>query len=168
MISHSNISLLPIQALLDCWSHFSLGTSSHYKPTINYNFCLNKLLIFCLLKGYFTQKFKCCHHLLTLMSFQTQKNIFWRTKQLLVPIDFHSRERNTMEVDQDHQLFDYQHSTKYLILCSTYSLGWTIPLTVRKVHVKFRYVAWLRDLKYGHSEYGIIMCFIRTNKWSIC
>ncbi len=32
---------------------------------------------------------------------------FWRTKQLLVPIDFHSREINTMEVNGDHQLFDY-------------------------------------------------------------
>ncbi len=57
MISHSNISLLPIQkwgALLDFWSHFSLGTSAHYKPTINYDFCLNKLQIFCLLKVYLT------------------------------------------------------------------------------------------------------------------
>jgi len=32
---------------------------------------------------------------------------FWRTKQLLVPnIDFHCGERNTMEVNEDHQLFD--------------------------------------------------------------
>ncbi len=31
---------------------------------------------------------------------------FWRTKELLVPNDFHSRERNTMEVN-GHQLFDY-------------------------------------------------------------
>ncbi len=40
-------------------------------------------------------------------------------KLLLVPTDFHSRERNTMEVNGDYQLFDYQHSSKYLILCST-------------------------------------------------
>ncbi len=38
---------------------------------------------------------------------------FWRTKQL-VPIEFHSREINTMDVNGDHQLFDYQHSSKYL------------------------------------------------------
>ncbi len=32
---------------------------------------------------------------------------FWRTKQLLVPnIDFHCGERNTIEVNEDHQLFD--------------------------------------------------------------
>ncbi len=39
--------------------------------------------------------------------------------ELLVPIDFHSRERNTMEVNRDHQPFDYQHSSKYLLYCST-------------------------------------------------
>ncbi len=33
---------------------------------------------------------------------------FWRTKQLMVPIDFHSIS------------FPIQHSSKYLILCSTY------------------------------------------------
>ncbi len=44
---------------------------------------------------------------------------FWITKQLLLPTDFHSKERNTMEVNGDHQLFDYQHSLKYLLLCST-------------------------------------------------
>ncbi len=35
--------------------------------------------------------------------------------ELLVPIDFHSRERNTMAVNRDHQPFDYQHSSKYLL-----------------------------------------------------
>ncbi len=35
----------------------------------------------------------------------------WRIKQMLVPIDFHSRERNTIEVNRDHKLFDYQHSS---------------------------------------------------------
>ncbi len=39
---------------------------------------------------------------------------FWRTKKLLVPIDFRSSERNTMEVNGDHQLFDYQHSSNIL------------------------------------------------------
>ncbi len=75
-----------------------------------------------------------------------QKKIFWRTKQLLVAIDFH-RERNTMEVNGDLQLFDYQLSSKYLLLCSALErhsyrfgttrgwvnddtfliFGWTIP-----------------------------------------
>ncbi len=53
------------------------------------------------------QIWKCCHHLLTLMSFQTcmflsyvvhklrYSETFWRTQQLLVPINFHSREINT-------------------------------------------------------------------------
>ncbi len=44
---------------------------------------------------------------------------------LLVPNDFHSRELNIMEVNGDHQLFVYKHSSKYLedhqehIFCST-------------------------------------------------
>ena len=33
------------------------------------------------------------------------------------PIDFHSRKKNTMEVNGDQQLFNYQPSLKYLILC---------------------------------------------------
>ncbi len=36
------------------------------------------------------------------------------TKQL-VPIDFHGMKTNTMEVNGDHQLFGYQHSSKYLL-----------------------------------------------------
>ncbi len=43
----------------------------------------------------------------------------WNTKQLLIPIDFHRRDINNMEVNGDHQLFDYQHSSKYIFLCST-------------------------------------------------
>ncbi len=42
---------------------------------------------------------------------------FWRTKQSLVPINFQSKEINTKEVNGDRQLFDCQHSSKYLILC---------------------------------------------------
>ncbi len=36
----------------------------------------------------------------------------------MVPIDFHSGEINTMEVSGDHQLFNYQHSSRYLLICS--------------------------------------------------
>jgi len=36
---------------------------------------------------------------------------------LMDPIDFHSREKNTMEVNGVHQLSGYRHSSKYLILC---------------------------------------------------
>jgi len=47
-----------------------------------------------LLKGQFTQKGKFCHHLLTLMLFQTCMSFFLLlntkvTKQLMVAIDFH-------------------------------------------------------------------------------
>ncbi len=50
---------------------------------------------------------------------------FEKPNHWLVPNDFHTRERNIMEVNGDHQLFDYQHSSKYLedhqehLLCST-------------------------------------------------
>ncbi len=34
-------------------------------------------------------------------------------------IDFHSISFLTMDVNGDQQLFDYQHSSEYLLLCST-------------------------------------------------
>ncbi len=40
------------------------------------------------------------------------------TKHLTVAIDFHSIEKNTMEINGYHQLFGFQHSSKYLLLCS--------------------------------------------------
>ncbi len=56
------------------------------------------------LKGQFTQKWKFCHHLLTLKLFQTcLKNV----------------EKNTLEVIGYHQLFGYKHPLNYLILFST-------------------------------------------------
>jgi len=39
------------------------------------------------------------------------------TKQFMGPTDFHSRNKNTVEVNGDHQLSGYQHSSKYLLLC---------------------------------------------------
>ncbi len=52
-----------------------------------------------------------------------QKKIFWRmlvTKHLTVAIDVYSMGgKNTMKVNGDHQLFGYQHSSKYILLCST-------------------------------------------------
>ncbi len=73
---------------------------------------------------------------------------FWKTKQMLVPINFHWREINSMEVNGDQQLFDYQQPSKYILLCLTsernlyrfgttwrwviddniFNFGWTIPL----------------------------------------
>ncbi len=35
------------------------------------------------------------------------------------PIDFHSMGKNIMKTNGYHQLFGYQHSSKYLILCLT-------------------------------------------------
>ncbi len=87
-----------------------------------------------------------CHSEPVYVSFLcwTQKKIseeFWRTKQMLVLNDFFSRERNTMEVNGDHQLFDYQYSSKYLHNSyrfgtkwgwvkddNIFIFGWTIPL----------------------------------------
>ncbi len=39
------------------------------------------------------------------VSFFTKED-FLNNQKLLVPIDFNNRERNTMEVNGDHQLFD--------------------------------------------------------------
>ncbi len=40
-------------------------------------------------------------------------------KQLTVTIDFHSMEKNTMQVNGYQQLFGFQHPLKYLHLCSS-------------------------------------------------
>ncbi len=48
---------------------------------------------------------------------------------------------------------------KFLICCL---------LIVSKIVVKFRYGVGLRDLKYGHANLGITVCFISTNKQPIC
>ncbi len=37
---------------------------------------------------------------------------------LLFPIDFNDVDKNNMEVNGDQKLFDFQHSSKYLLLCS--------------------------------------------------
>jgi len=39
------------------------------------------------------------------------------TRQLMLAVDFHSRGKNTMEVNEPHQLFGYQHSLKYIFFC---------------------------------------------------
>jgi len=38
--------------------------------------------------------------------------------QFAAAIDFHSMEKNTTEVNGYRQLFDYQHSSKYLLFSS--------------------------------------------------
>ncbi len=52
------------------------------------------------------------------MSFQTCINVFMLNTKEDILKNFEemltSRERNTMEVNGDHQLFDYQHSSKHL------------------------------------------------------
>ncbi len=39
--------------------------------------------------------------------------------QAVFPIDFHSIYFPTVEVNGENTLFDYQHSSKYLLLCWT-------------------------------------------------
>ncbi len=34
-------------------------------------------------------------------------------------VDFNGVDKNNMEVNRDQKLFGYQHSSKYLLLCST-------------------------------------------------
>ncbi len=72
------------------------------------------------------------------------------TKQLTVA--FYSVEKNTMEVNGYSQLSGNQHSSTYLLLCSTKEKTWShfltmtfasispnLLLVVSKVVVKFRY-----------------------------
>ncbi len=81
----------------------------------------------------------------------TQRKIFWRkfvTRLFWGTIDFHSRKKNTMEVNGAPELLCFPHSSEYLPLCSAeqrhsyrfgttwgwvnddriFIFGWTIPL----------------------------------------
>ncbi len=82
---------------------------------------------------------------------RTQREIFWRkfaTRLFWGTIDFHSRKKNTMEVNGAPELLCFPHSSEYLPLCSAeqtnsyrfgttwgwvnddtiFIFGWTIPL----------------------------------------
>ncbi len=56
--------------------------------------------------------FKTCMGFFLILN--TKEDIL-KNQTVVGPHDFHSRERNTIEVNGDHQLFDYQHSLKYLL-----------------------------------------------------
>jgi len=47
--------------------------------------------MFYVLKGYFTQEWKFCHHLLTLMSFQTRNTFVMKSERLSIdsPHNYH-------------------------------------------------------------------------------
>ncbi len=45
--------------------------------------------------------------------------VHWTQKKLLVTFDFHGISFHTVAVNVYQQLFSYQHSSKYLLLCST-------------------------------------------------
>ncbi len=87
---------------------------------------------------------------------QTQRKIFWRkfvTRWFWGTIDFHSRTKNTMEVNGAPELLCFPHSSEYLPLCSAeqrhsnrfgtiwgwvnddriFIFGWSIPLTLNDV-----------------------------------
>ncbi len=82
---------------------------------------------------------------------QTQRQKVWRkfvTRLFWSTIDFHSRKKNTMEVNGDPELLCFTHCSEYLPLCSAeqrhsyrfvttwgwvnddrlFIFGWTIPL----------------------------------------
>ncbi len=83
---------------------------------------------------------------------QVVPNVVWRFLKLTVAesIDVHSTEKNTMEVNGDHQLFGYQHSSKYLLLCS-------IVLMIRLTRNDIRVSKW-----WQHSSLGELLL-----KWCI-
>ncbi len=81
----------------------------------------------------------------------TQRKIFWRkfvTRLFWGTIDFHSKKKNTMEVNGAPELLCFPHSSEYIPLCSAeqrhsyrfrttwgrvnddriFIFGWTIPL----------------------------------------
>ncbi len=119
-------------SFLNSMQHFITSYTVRKKNSRKKNNVLaKKLPAFFLLKEYLTQKWTFCHLLLTLISFQTcvsfflmlNMKIFWRTlvmKQFLSPLTY-SIYFPTMEVSGDQQLFGFQNSSKYLLLCSTWN-----------------------------------------------
>ncbi len=90
---------------------------------------------------------------------RTQRKIFWRkfvTRLFWGTIHFHSRKKNTMEVNGAPELLCFPHSSEYLPLCSAeqrhsyrfgttwgwenddriFIFGWTIPLNWSKVTIE--------------------------------
>ncbi len=55
--------------------------------------------------------------LIFILVLNTKEDIWrmWVTKQFMVPSDFHFF---SIKVSGDQQLFGYQHSSKYILLCS--------------------------------------------------
>ncbi len=93
--------------------------SFKYKVSVIWPPSLNEL---------FTQKWKLTHS-------ETQKKIFWGTKQLLVPIDFHSRERNTIEINGGP-------STVWLIFFKISSFMFNIRKKLKQVWNDMRVTKW--------------------------
>ncbi len=95
-------------------------------------------------------------------------------KQLPVAIDFHSMEgKNTVKVNGDQQQFGYQHSLKYLLLCSTegrnYTVleqrGWTINLLrVAQFYITNKLIAnilWIWTyVRLSWAKLVSLFCFI--------
>ncbi len=103
-------------------------------------------------------------------------NIFWRmqvNKQLMVVIYFHSMEKkNTLEVNGYRQLFGYQHSSKYRLVCSKeernlymfgttwgwvnddsiYIFGWIILLSFEHRGTAAEYIIGLRKINLIQME----------------
>jgi len=99
------------------------------KVFLKVNYSFNLAISF--LKGIVHPKWKCWHHLLTLKWFQTCMSFFLllNTKEnILKNVGNRTVDCNhwlpliffpTMEGNGVHQLFNCQHSSKYLLLCST-------------------------------------------------
>ncbi len=107
---------------------------------------------------------------------RTQRKIFWRkfvTRLFWGTIDFHSRKKNTMEVNGAPELLCFPHSSEYLPLCSAeqthsyrfgttwgwgnddriFIFGWTIPLSRWGI-----FVAIAKNTLYGSKLLISLLC----------
>ncbi len=121
---------------------------------------------------------------------RTQREIFWRkfvTRLFWGTIDFHSRKKNTMEVNGAPELLCFPRSSEYLPLCSAeqrnsyrlgttwgwvnddriFIFGWTIPLSPQSTQ-GLSNILMSRTNKCVYSragtQYFIIFLWIQTYK----
>ncbi len=103
-------------AYLFCFS-VNLTCVSHWECQNRYQQSL-KVIVHPTIKTLSSFTSSCSKPVWISFSWWTQKMIFWRmlvTKQMMLATVW---KKNTMEVNSYRQLFGYQHSSKYFILCS--------------------------------------------------
>ncbi len=120
----------------------------------------------------------------------TQRKICWRKFVIRLfwgTIDFHSRKKNTMEVNGAPELLSFPHSSEYLPLCSAeqrhsyrigttwgwvnddriFIFGWTIPLTGVNMKLNTNLHSWINKDKISFASTKVHSASLQnTYQWT--